>query len=185
MTMRENSLPDSDFFRNLLDAREERWHRRLALSELGTVLTLTLNIPGPDKCLPRWLTFFAAVREDILQMLKNADFIVDSALSEFSGIGPAGPEDHFLFRPSSLCDAQTLKRLTAAFEENYPGGRLADLDVMAPGGEVVDRKSLGLSPRGCLCCPRPAKECAARARHSLDEVLKAAQNLLNEVQNLT
>jgi holo-ACP synthase CitX len=178
--MREHSFPDFDFFRNLLNAREERWLRRLALSEQGTVLTLTLNIPGPDKCLPQWLTFFAAARENVLQMLKNTGFDFDST---FSCISSAGSEEHFLFRSSSLREAQTLKRLTVTFEENHPGGRLVDLDVMAPGGEIIDRKSLELLPRRCLCCSRPAKECAPQARHSLDEVLKAAQRLLHDAQN--
>ncbi|MDR1649846.1 MAG: citrate lyase holo-[acyl-carrier protein] synthase [Synergistaceae bacterium] len=180
MSIKEESpLLEPDFLRALLDAREERWQRRLTLAELGTVLTLTLNLPGPDKRLPRWMEFHSATRKDVLRELDSAGFAINSTVSI---VGAAGPEDHFLFRPSSLSEARALKRLAVAFEEdreeNHRGRRLVDLDVMAPGGEAVERIFFGLPPRRCLCCSRPAKECAALVRHSLDEVLAAAERLL-------
>jgi holo-ACP synthase CitX len=173
--VKESPLPDTDLLRALLDAREERWERRLVLAELGTVLTLTLNLPGPDKRLPRWLEFRVAARKNVLRELNATGFSVGST---FSIVGAAGPEDHFLFRPSSFSEAQALKRLAVSFEENFQGGRLIDLDVMAPGGDIVDRSALELPQRRCLCCPCPAKECAVLARHSLKEVLEAAGRIL-------
>ncbi|MDR1377398.1 MAG: citrate lyase holo-[acyl-carrier protein] synthase [Synergistaceae bacterium] len=154
----------------LLDAREERWLRRLALSERGTLLTMTLNLPGPDKRLPRWLAFHRAIRLELERTLTNGNFAFTRV---FSSVTASGPEDHFLLS----ADASTLKRAMADFEECHPGGRLADLDVMTHG-KPVGREDLGLPPRLCLCCPRPAKECAAQARHSLDEVLRAAERIL-------
>jgi holo-ACP synthase CitX len=154
----------------LLDAREERWLRRLALSEQGTLLTLTLNLPGPDKRLPRWLEFHEAVRSELERTLARGNFTFTRV---FSCVAASGPEDHFLLS----ADASTLKRETVDFEERHPGGRLTDLDVMTRG-KSVDREVLGLPPRTCLCCSRPAKECAAEARHPLDEVLRAAERFL-------
>jgi len=163
---------------DLLDAREERWRRRLELSRRGTLLTLTLNMPGPDKSLPRWLEFYSAVRDDIFAATDWGGFV-----HAFSGGGPAGPEDHFLFPVSS--DAKEIKRAAVDFEERYPARRLIDLDVMAFGGEPVDRDMLALPLRACLCCPRPAKECAALARHPADEVMKAAERLLDAFEDIS
>ncbi|MDR2180589.1 MAG: citrate lyase holo-[acyl-carrier protein] synthase [Synergistaceae bacterium] len=154
----------------LLDAREERWLRRLTLSEGGTLLTLTLNIPGPDKGLPRWLQFRDEVRPHLERALTDNNFPFTRV---FSRVTAAGPEDHFLL----TAQAPALKRAMVDFEERHPGGRLLDLDVMA-WGEPLGREALGLPPRLCLCCPRPAKDCAAAARHSLDEVLNAADRIL-------
>jgi holo-ACP synthase CitX len=155
----------------LLDAREERWLRRLVLSEEGTLLTLTLNLPGSNKRLPRWLEFHEMLRSELERTLASRKFTFTRV---FSCVAASGPEDHFLLS----ADALTLKRETVDFEERHLGGRLADLDVMA-WGKPVGREALGLSPRTCLCCPRPAKECAAEARHPLDEVLRAAERILD------
>jgi holo-ACP synthase CitX len=154
----------------LLDAREERWLRRLALSKRGTLLTLTLNIPGPDKRLPRWLKFYDSVRSHLQQALADKNF---TSAHVSSHVTAAGPEDHFLL----AAEAPALKGAMVNFEERHPGGRLLDLDVMAHG-RPFDRKALGLPPRLCLCCSCPAKECAAAGRHPLDEVLKAAERIL-------
>ncbi|MDR2523315.1 MAG: citrate lyase holo-[acyl-carrier protein] synthase [Synergistaceae bacterium] len=162
----------SDFFSRLLEAREERWKRRLALSRRGPLLTLTLNLPGPDKSL--WLAFHAAVRDGLVQDL--ADWGLEW-VHVSSRQGAAGPEDHFLFSPSA--DPIQIKRGAIDLEEGQPAGRLLDLDVMAAGGKPLGRGDLGLPPRPCLCCPCPARECAALRRHSAEEVLKAAQRLLD------
>jgi holo-ACP synthase len=160
----------------LLDAREERWLRRLTLSRQGTLLTLTLNIPGPDKGLPRWLKFYDVVRPDLQRALADKNFTFAHV---FSQVTAAGPEDHFLL----TAEASALKRAMVDFEERRPGGRLLDLDVMAYG-RPLDREALGLPSRLCLCCSRPAKECAAAARHPLDEVLKAAERILEASLNI-
>jgi holo-ACP synthase len=156
----------------LLDAREERWLRRLELSERGTLLTVTLNLPGPDKCLPRWLAFYDAARKDLEEDLIRRGYGV--ALASFH-LGPAGPETHFV---NVQAQAAELKRWAVEFEERHPAGRLLDLDIMAPGGKPLGRECLGLPPRSCLCCRRPAKECAAQARHPLDQIMEAAEDLL-------
>ena len=158
----------------LLGAREERWLRRLGLSKQGTLLTLTLNIPGPDKRLPRWLKFHDIVRADLKRALTDGNFTFAHV---FSHIASAGPEDHFLLKGLLAAEVPALKQMAADFEERRPGGRLLDLDVMSYG-KPFGRGTLGLPPRPCLCCSRPAKECAAAARHPLDEVLKAAERLL-------
>lgn len=164
----------SDFFSRLLEAREERWKRRLALSRRGPLLTLTLNLPGSDKSLPGWLAFHAAVRDGLVRDLTDWGFEWAHVSSRQ---GAAGPEDHFLFSPST--DSIQIKRAAVGLEEGQPAGRLLDLDVMAAGGKPLGRGGLGLPPRPCLCCPCPARECTALRRHSVEEVLKVAQRLLD------
>jgi holo-ACP synthase CitX len=164
---------DLQNLQSILDAREERWHRRLALSRSGTLLTLTLNLPGPDKLLPRWLAFHSIARNGLARSLREWGFGFVHASSH---LGAAGPEDHFLFSSS---EPESIKRAAVDFEERCPAGRLLDLDVTARGGEAVGRDVLGLPPRPCLCCSCPAKECAALARHPMNEVMKAAERLLD------
>jgi holo-ACP synthase len=167
-----NSSKTNSSLQSLLDAREERWQRRLALSRDGTLLTSTLNLPGPDKRAPRWLAFHSAVRIELARALSDGGFVFTFSASH---LGAAGPEDHFLFPPS--VDPEKLKRAVVGFEERRRAGRLIDLDVMR-GGETIGRDALGLPPRACFCCPRPAKECSALALHPAGEVKKAAERLL-------
>ena len=59
-----------------------------------------------------------------------------------------------------------------------PAARLVDLDVYSPGGEAVDRASLLLQPRPCLCCGEPARDCLLEGAHPLDELTARARELL-------
>jgi holo-ACP synthase len=148
---------------------------------------MTLNLPGPDKGLPRWLEFYGAVRADLQRTLRDEGFDffhvpdVPHFFHKFGQLSAAGPEDHFLFR--GLASGEELKRRAADFEERHPGGRLVDLDVMVRG-EPIGREALGLPPRPCFCCPRPARECAGSARHPLNEVLEAAERILEAALSL-
>jgi holo-ACP synthase CitX len=172
----DSSLDSS--LQSILDAREERWRRRLVLSRNGTLLTMTLNLPGPDKQLPRWLAFRSVVHGELVCALADWGFGFTRASAH---LGAAGPEDHFLFPPS--VEPESLKRAAVDFEEHHRAGRLVDLDVMVRGGRTVGRDSLEWPPRLCLCCSHPAKECAALSRHSADEVMKAAERLLDAFEN--
>ena len=81
----------------------------------------------------------------------------------------------------TLQSPRELKKLCVLAEESFPDGRLLDLDVTAQGGGAVSRRDLGLPPRRCLLCGRPA-ECASRAAHLREEVLAKAQSILDNAQ---
>ena len=83
-----------------------------------------------------------------------------------------------------LVDAPILdvKRACCLIEDTHPYGRLMDLDVLEPVGESVapvGRERVGESPRRCLICGRPARECMRAHTHSYDELLNRIDEILN------
>ena len=65
-----------------------------------------------------------------------------------------------------------------AIEAENPSARLLDVDVYRPDGSQVDRAALGLPPRSCLLCSKPARECILVRRHSTQELLKRVDFIL-------
>lgn len=153
----------------ILDAREARWLRRLELCRRGTVATVTLNVPGPDKADPVWVDAHRRLCGALERELERF-----AVVHRESRVTPAGAESHFVLQ----AEASTVKEAAVRFEEEHPAGRLVDVDVMDAGGCPVGRELLGLPPRACLCCALPARECAAGRSHPLDEVLARAREIL-------
>ena len=46
-----------------------------------------------------------------------------------------------------------------------------DIDVLAAGGHLLDRSSVGLEPRRCLLCDQPARYCMRAHTHTTAELL--------------
>ena len=153
----------------ILDAREARWLRRLELCRRGTLLTLTMNVPGPDKNPARWnnahRTITAILTDDLRGHLLHFE----------ERETPAGAESCFV----TDLPADGLKQYAVDMEETHPIGRLLDLDVMDREGTPVGRETLGLPPRLCLCCDREGRECARERRHSLAQLFSKADGLLD------
>ncbi|GHV43335.1 citrate lyase holo-ACP synthase [Synergistales bacterium] len=154
---------------DILDAKESRWQLRLELCRRGrSLLTLTMNVPGPDKNLPRWNEAHGRYALEIEGALKNHVLYMRERKT------PAGAESHFV----TDLTAHELKRYAVSLEEGNPVGRLLDADVMDNKGNSVDRKSLCLPSRRCLCCSGEAKVCSREKRHSLEEILSRAEEML-------
>jgi holo-ACP synthase CitX len=75
-------------------------------------------------------------------------------------------------------DAAEVKRRCVAVEGAAPAARLVDLDVYSPEGTPVDRASLDLPARACLCCAEPARDCIRARRHPPGDVVASALRLL-------
>ena len=128
-------------FCQLLAERERRWNTRLSLAGLYNcpVLSLTLNIPGPDKNLPGADAALGQLRAALCAAVAAAGGrLVDEC--RFSG--PDGPA----WLAAVRMDAMTLKQLAVAVEENHVLGRLADADVMDSQGQPVNREHLADTP---------------------------------------
>jgi holo-ACP synthase CitX len=82
----------------------------------------------------------------------------------------------------SSADADALKRRCVAIEAAIPAARLVDLDVYSPEGAQLDRASLDLPARSCLCCDEPAADCIRAGRHPLGDVVQRALRLLRDVR---
>ncbi len=153
---------DPALLADMLAAREERWNRRLVLcGKARTVLSLTLCLPLPFRRESFWRSLLGQKSRELETYLTEA------------GIGLRGREslsgadgDAYFFL--SDADPAQLKRLCVAFEEQADG-RVLDADVMS-GGEAVGRSELGLPPRKCFLCGRPAAECVSRGVHDPGEV---------------
>ena len=170
----------------LLAERERRWNKRLSLAGLYNcpVLSLTLNIPGPDKNLPGADAALWQLRADLCAAVQAAG---GQMVDECRLSGPDGPG----WVAAVRMDTIALKELAVAVEENHVLGRLADADVMDSQGQPVNREHLadtpttvdggvaqGRAPRQCFLCSRPASLCRREGRHSLEELLAVVRSTL-------
>jgi holo-ACP synthase CitX len=152
----------------------ERDGRQALLSEslvgaASAIVTVSLNIPGPVKSPPGAQALFA----DAVRRLREA---LPAAVELHSSTGPLGPFSLW----SVPADPSSVKEICVAIESGPRCYRLLDLDVYSPAGVVVDRAALGLPRRACLVCDRPAHECARRARHSMETLLREVHALLDD-----
>ena len=176
-------------FCQLLAERERRWNTRLSLAGLYNcpVLSLTLNIPGPDKNLPGADAALGQLRAELCAAVESAGGRVADECRFAGADGPA-------WIAAVRMDAMTLKQLAVAVEENHVLGRLADADVMDAQGQPVNREHLadtpktadggaaqGRAPRQCFLCSRPASLCRREGRHSLEELLAVVRSMLRLV----
>ena len=180
-------------FCQLRAERERRWNTRLSLAGLYNcpVLSLTLNIPGPDKNLPGADAALGQLRAALCAAVAAAG---GSLVDECRFSGPDGPA----WLAAVRMDAMTLKQLAVAVEEYLVLGRLADADVMDAQGQPVNREHLagtpnainggatqGRAPRQCCLCSRPASLCRREGRHSLEELLAFVRNMLRLASETT
>jgi len=158
---------------DILKARETRWHRRLELARAhgATVVTVTLNVPGKDKTPPGAGEFLDRLMKRLTNKVATAGAPV---LHQETRSTADGPEGHLVVNAFAL----DVKRLCVALEDESPGGRLADVDVMTSRGEQVGRSQLGLPPRACLVCEAPAMECIRTGRHDPKDVTRRVRALL-------
>ena len=153
----------------ILTARETRSRRikSFLVRYRLPLIVLTLNIPGPDKT-PKWA-------EQVFSTGIRAARETFSPLHEKLCRASSGSEWYGVVKGEPL----SLKKAAVGIEEAHPLGRLFDFDLHVPDAPQPDRRALGLEPRRCLACDRPAHECARSRRHELDELLRMIQSLLD------
>ena len=156
----------------LLDARDKRYARQLALAKAWpdrTLVCLTVVLPGPVKRDARSLKVASAA----VPALREALAPVYEELHDL----PTGYEGYFLVDAPLL----EVKRICCSIENTHPYGRLMDLDVLEPLGDTVapvSRDRVGEQPRRCLLCDRPARECMRAHTHTPAEISAAIDRLL-------
>ena len=158
---------------DMLDARDQRAERQKRLLKASSLLIcLTMNIPGPRKTSPEIL---AAFREGV-RRVRGAVGTRPILYEAFTG-----PEAYFPIN----ADAEDVKRQMCHIEDEEPLGRLYDLDVLSADSEKCSRAALGLSPRRCLLCGKPAFECARSRAHSVSELSKEVSRRIDKWQRST
>ncbi len=162
----------------VLAAREARVARRQdALSRSGLpIVTVTPVMPGPIKDCPasrRLQQSALDARENLFRARRW------SATRLWAETAPTGPEALFAVEAPS----DELKRTLINLETAEPLGRLWDLDVIDPRLGVLSRRSLGLPVRRCILCDEAAHACARSRAHSVAELLRAIEVILNTAQS--
>lgn len=152
--------------------------QRTLLQKWGEpLISFSLSIPGPARDSEATARCFA----EGLTALEAACAAAGMAcLERVLRHAATGPEALISVKGEALA----LKRALLAVEEKHPVGRLFDLDVLLPAGDslffppIIGRAELGLPPRGCLVCERPAAECRRAGRHPLHALYTAIRGLL-------
>lgn len=152
----------------ILAAKEARRKRQqVMLTNLGlTLVSITVNMPGPIKDGPllRKLCDYAA------DEVKGAVSVREEQRFYLS----TGPEILLAVEKSA---AQAVKTVAISIEEASLFGRLLDIDVFTPTGELVSRQQYGKG-RSCLVCGQPAVICMREQSHTAEELSSAVQVLL-------
>lgn len=159
----------------MLYAREQRASRQNALLKTykGTLVSFTMNIPGPIKNSPLIRRGFeSGIR--LLEKWLNAEKIQILCQEQIHAV--TGNEAFYVLSHPPLA----VKEITARIEENSPLGRLFDIDVLDHDGVKVERTQVGLKPRLCLICGQPAAACARSRAHSVEELQKRTWQILSE-----
>ena len=158
----------------ILEARENRAARHKMLREIypGTLLALTMNIPGQNKSTPSAQKAFETGLESIRSIFSSRRVNV---LKHEAGITDDGPQACWIVdTPPSL-----LKEWMMKVEETHPLGRLFDLDVSDEKGHTIHRESVGRKYRTCLICDDSAHACARSQRHRIQELQQVIEKMIN------
>lgn len=165
---------------DMLEARENRQVKQQNLLKSvnpGTLISMTMNIPGSVKVTEELIQIFHLVYNQV----KN-DWQIELLYDELLTL-KTGCEGYFLVKEK----ADIVKKRLIEREEKLTFGRLFDLDVleMRQGEMVVlSRKDFNLSPRTCFICSENAKECGRNRRHSVDDLQLAISNYINERRDM-
>jgi holo-ACP synthase len=137
------------------------------------LVSMTVVMPGPVKDGPLPRTVLAEALREVHAALSTRNWPVLWREGRWSHTGPEG------IYVVDVEAAQLLKAAAVELEDRHPPGRLWDLDVIAPGQRMLSRQQIGLLPRRCLVCERPAAECGRARRHSLQELSGVMQRIVN------
>lgn len=162
----------------LLKSRDERAVRQkdwITAHPSLTLVCLTVILPGPVKRDSRSLRVARAGVEAIREALSP---VKEECLDLVTGF-----EGYFLVEGTIA----EVKEACCRIEDGHPLGRLMDIDVLRLGeyGIVpVSRSEAHLTPRRCLICDLPARECMRARNHSREELLQKIDEILSFADNL-
>lgn len=194
----------------MLEARDYRFElqQRLLTEYKKPLISFTMNIAGPIKnnSLIRWAFdygnemlegmlaasgIFVLHKEVIHQVTGNEAFYVVSdtwqnPVAFFDDKRKDNGKNN-----STVSDTQQdfdtlalkVKKRAMQLEDNLPIGRLFDIDILDPAGKHLDRVELGGKIRSCLICDKPAKECGRSRAHTVEELQKKTEEILQTFQN--
>lgn len=160
---------------DMMEARENRaaFQRELLTKyPEASLLSATMNIPGPVKNTPALEKPFISLVETVRKELKDFFIIETNYFSRKTGL------EFFLLAEIS---PELLKRKMVAIEEQHPQGRLVDLDVLWLKNDMlqsISRQDLGSPTRRCLICDKDAKICGRARTHTIEQMQAKIANII-------
>lgn len=163
-----------EMLHKILLGREKRAEiqKKLIEEHKCTLVSFTLNVPGMDKLKEDYKKVHEAGVIKLEKRLSKENIKVNQKLLNCSN---AGYEAFFCI----ALNAKIIKNITVDIEEEDRLGRLFDFDVFADDYRLLSRTELGLPKRKCLICNNVAAECSRSQRHSIEEVLKEVDAIIN------
>lgn len=160
---------------DMLKAREHRITIQTDLIDRyrTPLIHFTLNIPGSFKVFGRIPEVFEEGCQVIRSYLEQAEFplIYEEMLHKKTGYEALFCVDE---------DAETIKKVMLAAEEEPPLGRLYDIDIIRMDGSKISREDVGYPARTCFLCGRPAKECGNLYRHSVHDMVEHFKEIIEK-----
>jgi holo-ACP synthase len=141
--------------------------KKFIIKYLRSVISFTLNIPGPVKNCAEIKKIFDRGKKEIIQKLSNLKISVLDSLELCEDTG----------NELILCvdaPAELLKTHMEQLETQREIGRLYDIDVINGRFEKLSRKH----PRKCLLCDNSAAVCARSRRHSVEEMIAKIERMI-------
>lgn len=158
----------------ILKARENRSRKYKQFHEIyqGTILALTMNIPGAHK---KTRSALRAFDEGLQSMNKLLSSRRVNVLKHETSITDDGPEACWVIDtpPTSL------KAWAVQMEEVHPLGRLFDFDVLNENLRPIHRESSGGQARPCFVCDEPAHMCARSQKHEYKALHKKIDSMVD------
>lgn len=166
------SIPDLLISRDERQARQQVWLMRHPVA----LISVTVVAPGPikDSALTRRIFNHGITALHTLIQQKGWLIREQSVLASASG-----PEGLIAIEASP----RDLKLATIALEQSHSLGRLWDIDVLNPEGEILSRRHFSLPARRCLLCENAAAECARGKTHTLSELITHMELRLHATDN--
>ena len=160
---------------DMLNARDRRHaiQQELIRTHNATVISFTLNIPGPIKVFPLGeMTFEEGIRLIDSQLHAwKIPVLEKRTIRDFTG------NEQFW---SVKGDTLFIKEILCLLEDSLSFGRLFDIDVIRTDETKVSRTELGFPGRKCLLCSNDAFVCSRSRTHTVKELLDKACELMKD-----
>ncbi len=126
-----------------------------------TVVSMRLNIPGPEKK-PDWSNKLFEMGSRVLEQHLNKmgyayDTILETNASQYY--------EHLMIL-AVKGSAITIKQQMIELENSSEIGRILDIDVMDSDGNCLSRSDFKMEQRQCYLCHNAANVCRREQRHS-------------------
>ena len=159
----------------MLAARENRAIRQRTWLERwrSPIVSLTLVSPGPEKYNQRYSRCMNAALKSANALFSSLNYTLHDHEVFWLATGPEA-----LW--SLDADPAQLKRHLISLEDEHRLGRLWDFDVIAPGSGGISRSDYGLNGRKCLLCDGLAHACSRSRAHSITELTRRIEEMIDE-----